>query len=127
MALIYEALSGKIIAQQNQAFAAESQAVLLVEDEPEFARVDHYVVEGALVLRPTAPVWPTSGIAPLTLDISTIAEGSTLVVYNSAGDSMTITDFSEPLILTGADRYEIELHQPFPYKDVRAVVEVTNA
>lgn len=127
MALIYETLSGKIIAQQSQAFAAEGQAVLLVEDEPEFARVNHYVVEESLVLRPTAPVWPASGIAPLTLDTSTIAEGSTFVICNSAGESMTMTDFSEPLILTGADRYKIELHQPFPHKDVKAVVEVTDA
>ena len=127
MALIYETLSGKIIAQQNQPFAADGQAILLVEDEPEFARVNYYVVGGALVLRPTAPVWPSSGIAPLTLDTSTIVAGSTLAICNSAGESMTMTDFSEPLILAGADRYEIELHQPFPCKDVRAVVEVINA
>lgn len=81
--------------------------------------------ERTATARPAAPVIPTSGAAPLTIDLAQMAAGFSLTVWNEAGTSLTITDGSEDLTLTDPGAYRIALKQPFPARDLDVDIALT--
>ena len=127
MFAIYDIATGKIQSQQSQPFVTAGQAVFWVGTaEPDF-RQRFYILDNDLVDRPAPPVFPARGTAPMTVDLAQIAPGSVMTVMNSDGETITLTEFTETLVLTGADIYRVELHQPFPHRDAMAAIEVTHA
>jgi len=127
MFAIYEISTGKIVAQQSQSFTPDGHESYWVGDARPDVRERFYISGGQLMDRPAQLTFPATGIAPLSIDLSQIVPGSTLTIYNSDDEQLVVQVFSEPLTLTGADKYVIELAQPFPARNAYARVEVTNA
>jgi hypothetical protein len=68
-----------------------------------------------IVDRPLFPGLPGSGIAPLTLDLSVIPDGHTLVFKNEAGDELEVVTPSEDIVLTDPGTYGFMVVVKFPY------------
>jgi len=49
------------------------------------------------------------------LDFSYLDTNFTVVIRNEAGDKITTTDFTEPLILTDDGLYFLKIYGPFPW------------
>jgi hypothetical protein len=79
---------------------------------------DVYMVEGVITPRPASAILPTTGVAPLIIDLSVLAAGTSLTLTNETDQSMEITDISEELNLTDVGRYTLHAVQPFPYKNI---------
>ncbi|ETW11200.1 hypothetical protein ATO8_18640 [Roseivivax marinus] len=80
----------------------------------------------AVTQRPEV-VMPTPTAAPWSWDLSTLPTGTTLTVSNEIGDTLEITDLSEPLELVDAGTYQVRLSPPFPWLALDATIEVPDA
>ena len=69
---------------------------------------DQYVVGGKPVLRPTLSGFDHTRLADLPA-------GSVVTVSNEVGESLTITNLSEPLTLTDPGHYRFDVAPPFPF------------
>lgn len=85
------------------------------------------VVDGLILPRPMLAAPPTSGVAPLAIDLSVYPVGSTFTARNTEGDEITIIDLSQPLTLIDAGVYQISISPPWPWMALDHAVEVTNA
>lgn len=102
--------------------------VFLVTEEPDelTSWIDATGDVIKLAARPEV-VMPTPTAAPWSWDLATLPEGSAVTVSNEIGDSLEITDLSEPLVLIHAGRYRVSVSPPFPWRPFEADIEVPDA
>jgi hypothetical protein len=85
------------------------------------------VDNGALKLRPYPPMCPEGLSAGQAWDWSDMPEGTSIEVSNGVGESITVTEFDEPLTFTDPGSYIVSVTPPAPYLDHVYSVEIQNA
>lgn len=104
------------------------QVLPFVEVETPLGDIDQlYILEGAQALRPLPPMCPEGLAAGAAWDWSSLPVGSIVTVANQAGETLEVTDFSEPLTFSDSGTYIVSVAPPPPYLDHTYVVEILNA
>lgn len=88
---------------------------------------DLYVLGGALVQRPAVPRCPNNLAVGQSWSLTDIPAGAAIEVTNTAGESLELVDFSEPLTFVDPGLYAISSVAPAPYKEDVYSVEVLSA
>lgn len=78
-----------------------------------------YVLSGVVTARPTVPAPSPS------YDLTALPAGTTVQVWNEAGDTLTITELTETLTLSDPGEYQVHVAPPWPYQPIKTVVEVS--
>jgi hypothetical protein len=117
---VYVTATGEILRYGSAPEVEEQQGPGETAVEGEAHPDTDYVRDGEVTPRPSVPS-PEGAVYDLTL----LPPETVVMVTNESGETLTLTDMTEPLTLSDPGRYRFHIVPPFPFLILTTEIEVT--